>query len=177
MSPHVEKEVVVNAGRTTQVEIRVRPLGGLGGSVENISTDSLLKGVRIQLLDTNGDVVQETVTGDDGTYKFPGVSSGTYTVRMVLPKGYLAQGEEEKLVEVGGGDVRVDFQVFRHGAVEGRVVTEDGKPVADAEVELVDSGGTIVRTGRTDASGIYSFREVPVDKYKVRVAVPDEFEA
>jgi uncharacterized surface anchored protein len=174
----IEREVVVNPGKTATVEVRVRPLGGIAGSVENVSSETLLKGVRIQLQDRTGSVLQDTTTGDDGSFRFRGVAAGTYVVKMTLPKGYLVQGETEQIVEVGGtGEVRADFQVYRHGSVQGRVTTEDGTPLADAEVALVDSAGVVIRTVRTDADGNYTFSDVPVDKYKVRVALPEAFEA
>lgn len=177
-APAVEKQVVVNAGQTAVVEVRLRRMGIVMGSVENQSTDSLLKGVRVSLMRDDGSVVAEGVTGDDGHYRFPGVHPGTYRVKMIVPKGYVAHDDTERTVEVaGGGEARADFSVFRHGSIEGHVVTEAGEPVANADVELVDSSGSVVRTGRTDAAGAYSFRELPVDKYTVRVAVPESFES
>ena len=178
MAPFIEQDVVVNPGKTTTIEVKVRPLGGVSGTVENISSETLLKGVRIQLQDRAGNVLQDTTTGDDGSFRFRGLARGTYIVRLVLPKGYLAQGDSDQLVEVTGtGEVRADLQVYRHGNVQGRVTTEDGQPLTDAEVALVDSAGVVIRTARTDATGTYTFTDVPVDKYKVRVDVPEAFEA
>jgi len=174
----IERDVVVNPGKTATIEVKVRPLGGIVGTVENVSSETLLKGVRIHLQDRGGSTIQEATTGDDGTYRFRGVAAGTYVVKMVLPKGYLVQGEAEQLVDLTGtNEARADFQVYRHGNVQGRVTTEDGAPLADAEVALVDSAGVVVRTVRTDAAGNYTFADVPVDKYKVRVALPEAFEA
>lgn len=178
MGSSVEKQVVVNAGQTAVVEVRLKPLGAVTGSVENESSQALLKGVRVALVRSSGGVFAESTTGDDGHYRFPGVPSGTYSVRMQTPKGYVAKDETERVIEVvGGGEARVDFVVFRHGAIEGHVVTEAGDPVPDAEVEVLDSSGAIIRTGRTDARGAYAFRDLPVDKYTVRVALPDQFES
>lgn len=177
MAPaYIEKDVVVNPGATTRVEVRVKAMGAIVGTVENTSTDALLKGVKIQLMNGDGVHIEDTTTGDDGAYRFGGLESGTYAVRMVLPKGYLSEGESELTFELtGGGEHRADFRVYRHGAIEGRVLTEAGEAMADVEVELVDSTGTVVRAVHTDGEGIYSFLDVPVDKYKVRVAVPDDF--
>lgn len=178
MSAFIEKDVIVNPGKTSTIEVRVRPLGSVVGTVENTSTESLLKGVRIQLQDRGGQILQETSTGDDGAFRFKSVGGGTYLVKMILPKGYLVQGDAEQLIEVQGtGEARADFLVYRHGNVTGRVVTEEGAPLADAEVSLVDSTGAVLRTVRTDANGGYAFPDVPVDKYKVRVSLPDAFEA
>ncbi len=177
MAPaYIEREVIVNPGKTSTVDVRVKPLGAIVGSVENVSTDALLKGVRVQLLEGEGQLLQDATTGDDGAYQFRSIGVGSYMVRMLLPKGYLAQGDAERLVDVsGGGEVRVDFQVYRHGAIEGKVLTEAGDPLGDAEVALVDSTGAVLRTVRTDPNGVYSFLDVPVDKYKIRVAVPEAF--
>lgn len=175
MAPaYVEKEVVVNAGQTSTVEVRVRPLGAITGTVENTSTNALLKGVRLQLLDDRGLIVRETTTGDDGSYRFSGLNGGSHRVRAILPRGYIADGETEQVVAIEGtSESRADFFVYRHGGIEGRVLLDNGQPMASAEVSLVDSTGAVVRTARTDGNGNYSFQDVPVDKYTVRVAVPD----
>lgn len=173
MTGFVEQEVVVNAGRTSSIEIKVRPRAAIFGFVENVTTAAWLKGVRVKLADAEGNALGETATGEDGSFRFDGLSKGTYHISCVLPKGYVADGEAVQWVEVATGrDSRCDFRVYRHGRVDGRVVTHDGEPVTQAEVVLVDSTGTVVRTGRTDPDGSYSFPDVPVDKYRVRVSLP-----
>jgi uncharacterized protein YfaS (alpha-2-macroglobulin family) len=170
----VEKEVIVNPGQTAAVEVRVRPMGAILGTVENTSTNALLKGVRVQLVDSRNAVVRETSTGDDGAYRFSGLPAGDHRVRILLPRGYLADGETEQAVTIqGASEARADFFVYRHGAIEGRVVMDDGTPLASVDVTLIDSTGAVVRTAKSDAQGGYSFQDVPVDKYTVRVTVPD----
>ena len=179
MAPnYVEQAVVVNPGKTSRVELTIRPLGAIAGTVENVSTDALLKGVRVDLLDVNGQVLQSSTTGEDGAFRFAGLSTGSYAVRIQLPKGYLTEGDAERVVNIAGGaEARVDFQVYRHGAIEGRVRTEDGRPVAGAEVSLIDSTGTVVRAVTTGADGIFSFLDAPADKYTVRAEVPEAYSA
>jgi alpha-glucoside transport system permease protein len=53
-----------------------KPGGGKPGVVETQEVG--LPGVTVQLRDTRGKVVQSTKTGDDGTYDFSKVPSGTY---------------------------------------------------------------------------------------------------
>lgn len=177
-SAYVEEQAVVNAGQTTTVDLRLRPLGTVRGTVENLSTDSLLKGVRIQLHDGTGRLVQEATTGDEGNYRFAGLHSGAYVVKAILPKGYVHDGDSEHSFEVtGGGEVRFDFRVYRHGAITGHVTMESGEPMVDTEVALVDSTGAVIRTAKTDETGFYIFNEVPVDKYTVRAELPENFAA
>lgn len=177
-SAYLEEEAVVNAGRTTTVDLRLRPLAAVRGFVENLSTDSLLKGVRIQLQDSTGRLVQESTTGDDGSYRFSGLHTGAYVVKAILPKGYLHDGDAEHSFEItGGGEVRFDFRVYRHGAITGHVTTDAGTPMVDAEVSLVDSTGAVIRTAKTDHTGFYIFNDVPVDKYKIRADIPENYSA
>lgn len=173
-----EKRAVVNAGETTFIEFKVHGLGSIEGTVENEYTDALLKGVRISLLDHGGNEMAEDVTGDDGAYRFQNVRAGVYTVRLNLPKGYRSNDQTEKTVQVDTGQaVRTDFLIHRHGAIRGRVVNEQsGDPLSNVEVELVDSAGGVVRTSTTDEDGQYEFGELEVDKYTVRMAVPDHYE-
>jgi uncharacterized surface anchored protein len=174
-----EKPAVVAAGEETYIEFKVHGLGSLEGTVENEYTDALLKGVRITLLDSDGRTAGEDTTGDDGFYRFKHVRAGAYTVRLNLPKGYRSNDQTEKTAQVDTGDVaRVDFLIHRHGSIRGRVINEQtNEPLTSTEVELVDSGGNVVRTATTDAEGNYEFRELEVDKYTVRLAVPDNYEA
>ena len=46
------------------------------------ANDPGIAGVSVALLDANGDVIATTVTDDTGTYVFPGLPAGDYTVRV-----------------------------------------------------------------------------------------------
>jgi uncharacterized surface anchored protein len=173
-----EKSAVVAAGETTFIEFKLHGLGTIEGTVENEFTDALLKGVRITLMDQNGGKLAEDTTGDDGFYRFKNVRAGLYTIQLNLPKGYRSNDQTEKTVQVEtGAKVRQDFLIHRHGAIRGRVINEESnQPLAKVHVELVDSAGGVVRTVTTDAEGNYEFGELEVDRYRVRMAVPDDFD-
>ncbi|MCB0705544.1 MAG: DNRLRE domain-containing protein [Saprospiraceae bacterium] len=55
------------------------------GATDN---DALLPGWTIELYDANGNLVQSTVTDQNGFYQFVGVPPGTYTVSEVQQPGY-----------------------------------------------------------------------------------------
>jgi protocatechuate 3,4-dioxygenase beta subunit len=112
-----------------------------------------IAGVKIELLDANGNVVATTFTGADGRYKFENLKAGTYTVRETQPAGYLDGGDivgshggnaaqDDRLTDISlkSGDQAVNYDfceippaklsgyVFRDGAV---IMTTDGKPPAN----------------------------------------------
>ena len=64
-------------------------------------SDELLAGVTIQLLDADGSVVAETVTGESGTYTFEGLRPGEYSIRQIQPDGLFSGAE---VVGSNGGE-------------------------------------------------------------------------
>ncbi len=66
----------------------------------NIDPEKPLAGVTILLLDSNGTVLQSTVTDADGRYLFDRLERGTYTVVEVQPTGY--QDGQDYVGKIGG---------------------------------------------------------------------------
>jgi hypothetical protein len=66
--------------------------------------------VTLELVGPGGDVVATTTSGSDGTYAFgPVLADAGYTVRLVVPDGYAADGPTSVEVDLRDGDARVDF--------------------------------------------------------------------
>jgi protocatechuate 3,4-dioxygenase beta subunit len=112
-----------------------------------------IAGVKIELLDANGNVVATTFTGSDGRYKFENLKAGIYTVRETQPTGYLDGGDivgshggnaaqDDRLTDISlkSGDQAINYDfceipparlsgyVFRDGPV---IMTTDGQPPAN----------------------------------------------
>ena len=47
-----------------------------------------LRGVTVELLDEDGNVIASAITGRDGSYAFDDLELGVYTVRIILPRGW-----------------------------------------------------------------------------------------
>ena len=105
--------------------------------------DRPLAGVRIALLDADGNLVARTQTNEDGFYSFEDLPAGTYTIREVTPAGYLDGGEKAGTIDgttvgivfndritnvvLAAGDAAVDYDFCEEipAEIHGRV-WEDG---------------------------------------------------
>ena len=132
-------------------------------------TDTGIPGVTVELVDANGVVVGTTTTGPDGSYAFPNVPPGTYSVREVQPLGYGDSTPDTLPVTVAGTPVTgVDFGDTL-STVSGSVyvdanqngVRDGGEPgLGGVVVTLIgtDAAGVPVsKVTTTDANGNYAF--------------------
>ena len=51
-----------------------------------------IDGVTLEWFDANGNLVATVETGPDGSYSFPGLESGDYTIEQTQPPGYAGVG-------------------------------------------------------------------------------------
>ena len=112
-----------------------------------------------------------TVTGADGSYAFPRLPAGSYTVTMTTPGGYSAKTPVSRTEALAGTDVGgVDFDLSRLGAIDGTVRAEDGTPVAGVVLDVTGPGAPQQLT--SDADGSYGLGALPPGTYEVTVRTP-----
>lgn len=135
----------------------------------------------LTLYDTNGDVVETTTSGPDGTYVFAGYTAAAgYTVQVSPPAGQIAQGSTMRPVDLTTTDAtEVDFVVraIIPVAVSGTVRDADGTPVAGVEVTITSDDGLVSQTVTTGVDGSYIADTVPVGGHTVTVTPPGEYTA
>ncbi|WP_164101248.1 SdrD B-like domain-containing protein [Candidatus Laterigemmans baculatus] len=158
-----------------------------------------LEGVRIELLDAQGRVVQTTTTDAAGRYKFTGLRAGQYSVRETQPVGFLQGGQR---AGSGGGDdsqtdlithvgigwgerlVEYNFCELEPSSIQGSVfVDSDGdcihepeigeRPLAGVTIRLHDADGTVIATTTTAADGSYKFANLRPGEYRVSEVQPE----
>jgi protocatechuate 3,4-dioxygenase beta subunit len=72
----------------------------------------MLAGVRVDLLDPNGNVLATTLTNEEGYYEFAGLRPGTYSVREHQPTQYFDGGERVGSAGGASSDVAGQFSLF-----------------------------------------------------------------
>src|SRR5260370_31961649 len=87
----------------TEYDFGKRLPASLSGNVADCLTNQPLSGVTVQLLDSNGHVINTTTTDGQGNYKFNGLApDGTYGVSEILPPGFIHHDED---VSNAGGTI------------------------------------------------------------------------
>lgn len=150
------------------------------GIVSDVTTLSVVKNAKVYLYvkrlvapkitapgDTIWDLIDSTLTNDDGKYKFRVQMDRTYQVETIA-NGY----KMNKAVDISLNNVFaiVDFIIAPDyidvpvGSVSGRVIKENGDPVAEAVVSI--SGGLFTNgyfaATQTNANGFYGIGAIPI---------------
>ncbi|MBP2473374.1 putative repeat protein (TIGR01451 family) [Crossiella equi] len=150
------------------------------GTIDPAET-TRLPGVEVVLLDGSGKEVAKTTTGPDGTYAFPGLPPGDYTVRQTQPGGYGTTTPNEVEVTVpAGGTGKADFGE-QLGAIGDFVWSDtnangvqdaDEPGVAGVGVVLYGKDGKQVAKTTTGPDGTYVFTDLPAGEYAVGFQLP-----
>ncbi|MFF1876413.1 collagen binding domain-containing protein [Leifsonia sp. NPDC058230] len=128
-------------------------------------------GVTVTATPNGGGSPVSTVTAADGTYTFPLIAAGGYSVSVGPPAGYIVSGVDSRAVTVATADVLgIDFALARTGSVSGLVADSVGAPIAGATLTVTGTGAPATLT--TNASGAYSLGSLPPGTYTVALTVP-----
>ncbi|MGA9097962.1 MAG: SdrD B-like domain-containing protein, partial [Methanotrichaceae archaeon] len=138
-----------------------------------------LAGWKIQLAQ-NGNVINTTTTGADGSYKFEGLANGAYTVSEVLQKGWTQTAPKggSQSVTVQDKDITgIDFgnKVSATYSISGTKFNDlNGNGAKDAnepglagwKIQLAQNGSVVNGTS-TSADGSYKFTGLAPGSYTV----------
>ena len=133
-------------------------------------------------LSQNGNVVNATSTGQDGSYAFHNLAPGTYTISEVAIEGWVQTVPQGSYtVELTNADVTgKDFGSRGNLSISGQKYYDiNGNGVQDADepgipggsVSLVENGKVVANT-TTDDNGLYSFKNVLPGTYTINDPVP-----
>jgi hypothetical protein len=118
---------------------------GIHGVTTTQEGSVFLPGVVVTVLDRAGRIVAEMISGGDGTFGFPTLNPGTYTVRAFLD-GF-AQAVKQSIIVAGGQwiDVKIDLPIAK---INERVDVQAarGAPL-EASAPLVAAGGRTLEVG------------------------------
>lgn len=157
-----------------------------------------LAGVVIQLRDSTGRIIEQTVTDATGNYRFDGLEAGEYQIFELQPDGLFQGGQTvgtgdgfvlgEDLLGVrllsGQDVVSYDFCEQQPSSISGRVWEETDNdqtfdpgevPIPGVLIELIDDSGDVVDQTLTDSTGSYLFDSIEPGVYGIHEVQPDQF--
>lgn len=155
-----------------------------------------IAGVTIHLLDSSGQVISNTVTGTDGSYRFTNLHAGVYTLNQVQPDGFLDgrdmagtvngktmgiavnPGDQIHSIHLRWGEQGLDYNFgeLLPGSLTGRVHADHNGNgrfdvgewwLEDVVMHLVDPHGNKIASTRTDQQGVYRFQDLVPGTYHV----------
>ncbi|MDL4821222.1 carboxypeptidase-like regulatory domain-containing protein [Actinomadura sp. OS1-43] len=154
---------LVVGDRPVDFDLMLAGNGGLGGTVRS-ADGSPIANAMVVVTDVRGEVVGTGRTDASGQYAFKDVVTGAYTLAVSAA----AHRPVALPVEVaGGGQTRQDVEMPAGARVRGTVRNEDGEPVGDARVTLVDAAGNVVAMAITGPDGEYAFTDLTGGQYTV----------
>ncbi|WP_216902100.1 MFS transporter [Nocardia alni] len=161
---HQPAAVNVTVGERPQsLDVSLVGSGELSGVVRTAGRGEPIPAATITLTDMRGEVVGAAVTAQDGLYTCHGVVSGIYTLVAVAdhmrPAALTLSVPESGLLR---HDVELSPMTVLSGAAWAH-----GRAVPDAQVTVLDAGGTPVASTRTDEDGQYVVSDLPEGDYTV----------
>ena len=163
--------IAVTIGATTSgINFTLAPGGRIAGTVTDAATSEPLPGISVEIYNSVGVFVFNTITDLDGNYlTIPGLISGNYFVRTSSETGYINElyngiscpacnviTGTPVTVAAGATTSGINLALDQGGLIAGTVTdSTTSAPVANVEVDIYDSCGNIVTAGFTDASGNY----------------------
>ncbi|MCC6796476.1 MAG: carboxypeptidase regulatory-like domain-containing protein [Candidatus Hydrogenedentes bacterium] len=150
--------IIRNANHVTDLELRVLRGGVITGRATDAVTGAPIAGMEFS---SEGATQAKAVTDNDGVYRLEGLSSGSYMVKREWMPGY-RHGEDREnksaAVELGKETTGVDFAVPPGLNLSGRVVDENGAPLAMVRVTSETNETREGESTRSDANGRWVHR-------------------
>lgn len=164
-------------GSTTHVEMLNQPTE-TEVSKKDITGDNELPGAGLKVVDKDGNVIDEWVSGEK-PHNIKGLTRGeTYTlIETISPDGYTIANSVDFTVNMDGTTTFVEMKddVTRYQFDK---VDENKKPIKGAKLQLLDESGNIVDEWTTDGTAHVVVGKLIVGKkYTLReVAAPEGYE-
>lgn len=161
-------------------DVTVVRAGRVEGRVTDRATGAPVEGAQVTLLAGQATTLSpvSTVSGPDGGYVLAHVAPGPLLLLSVRAAGYEAGGLDAGALAgrrvVAGETQGIDVTLARGATVGGRIVGEDGRPVAYATVALLDPRRRWdgEASSISDLDGRYLVTGLRAGTYEVRVAAP-----
>lgn len=161
--------------------------GSITGTVTDANTLAPINLANVQLYSSTGSFLQSVSTNGAGFYTLANVAPGTYFVRTALFGGLNYVDELYNNIQCAPCTVTtgqpvvvtastitpgIDFALNPGGSITGTVTdSSNGNPLFNANVQLLSSTGTFIKSVSTDAAGFFTLTGLPAGSYLVRTSL------
>jgi len=144
-------------------------------------------GVIVTLLDSNGAVIGTATSAANGSFGFPNLPPGTYTLVQTQPPAFGSSTSNSIPVTVTAAGVANQNFGETLATLSGNVFADtDGDGIRDAGENGISgvtvtltgtdvNGNDVNRTATTDANGNYTFTDLPAGTYTITETQPTAF--
>ncbi len=162
--PETASFQVADGAPTDEIVLQVVAGGRISGRVYDTGSGDGIAEVTLYAYPTENQNARrrDVKSKADGSYVFSGLTTGSYRVEFRKPAGYpdarYEDPNRERIVtaNVGKESGGVDFALSRGLTISGRVVDEEGKPVADASVNGNAAQGNAYDYQNTQTDGTFT---------------------
>ncbi len=181
--------ITVSNGQTTTADFSNIPQAGeIRGTVTDAALNQPVGGVYAEVLDSQGNYIEDQETATDGTYAVTGLLPGSYKVEFI-PESYAnVAGDPQpdlgfqyylnassfaaaSTVTVGAGQTvnGINAALAAGGTVSGRITNAaTGAGMPDGEIELLNKAGQEVDYAYTNPDGSYTIYGIEPGSYYVK---------
>ncbi len=158
LAPVGQFDVAVTADAPAQLDLESPLPAEIAGRVAYLGTDEPMEGIKLWIYMDEPREHRRTFSARDGSFRLASLPGGAITLRA--RKEGLAPRVMD--LDIAEGEAREEIiEMCEGGVIDVWVMTEDGEPVADAEVSLRQTSWTeggaerrrLTMVGRTDADG------------------------
>lgn len=167
----------VIAGGTVTSRITLAAYSGrMEGRVIDAATEQPVAGARVMVERDDLGEVATAATAANGSFTadVPALTGAAYRATVAAPGYKPLRLEKIKLDEMGQVSLTGERQLRLEPlttSIAGRVLDEDGKPVAGLPVMLEQQGAGLVAEATTDTDGMFRWTQVELGKrYRTRIA-------
>lgn len=146
--------------------------GAITGTVKD-PNGSAVANARVEVYNEDRSVYEDSHTGDDGSFRIGGLSSGSYTLRAIPPEGSLYTGSAPQSVIVSDSPNNVGVVRLTNAQIIGIVKAPDGTtPIMGAWVQVYSQDWSVQKGSNSDEQGIFRIGGLPNGSYTLRANPP-----
>ncbi|GAB1765757.1 carboxypeptidase regulatory-like domain-containing protein [Priestia megaterium] len=164
VNPDFQRQTVgfaIASGQTTTINVPLQSNpGSIVGIVTSAQTGLPLVGATVQIFPSQGLIsIGNTVTDENGQYRFISIQPGSYTV-SANATNFARTSAGASVFANTQSTVNISLQ-SNPASMSGQIVDQDGNPIPNASIRVLDQSETVLGTGISGSDGRYTVQGLP----------------